>query len=98
VDQNRLALSDGNYGPSHLVGLDERAAHFDDGERVVVDGETDDDVRARVDEPDAVRLVRLQSKMIYRCVSEREYEKKQDGTHVEEVAFAVPLSEAVESL
>lgn len=59
MQQHRVALCDSEGEAGDGVRLDERAFDFDDGQRVVVDGETHRGERAAVDETDEVRLVRL---------------------------------------
>lgn len=59
MQQHRVALGDGEGETGDGVRLDERAFDLDDGQRVVVDGETHRGERAAVDEADEVGLVRL---------------------------------------
>jgi hypothetical protein len=57
VEEDRVALCDVDLEAMDRPGLDEGGVGFDDGERVVVNGELEFAKCACVDEPEAVGLV-----------------------------------------
>ena len=66
AQQHAVALRDGERDAGNVVRRHGRAVRLDDGQRVVVDAEADRGEGARVREPQAVGLVRLEGELRWR--------------------------------